>query len=52
MTQIKNTESEGIKNYISAVKEYAGNKKNAINDIVDKFGKNEKEARELVEKYW
>ena len=52
MTQLKNTETEGIKNYISAVKAYAGNKENAINDVISKFGKTEKEACELVEKYW
>ena len=43
---------KGIKNYISAVKAYAGNKENAINDVISKFGKTEKEACELVEKYW
>ena len=43
MTQLKNAESEGIKNYIYAVRSYAGNKENAINDIVPKCKKKNRE---------
>lgn len=44
--------SQGIKSLVATVKKLHGTKPDAVESIMNEYGKNEAEAKELVDKYW
>lgn len=44
--------SQGIKSLVTTVRDLGSTKEKAVESIVREYGKDEVEAKELVEKYW
>ena len=44
--------SHGIKSLVATVKKLKGTKADAIESIKEEYDKDEKDAKQLVEKYW